>query len=234
MSTKIEFAVQMTCEKCVSAVRKSLDVAGVEKVDVNLQTGSVVVDTTLTTEDIQKRLESSGRKAVVKGLAGSLAGVAILDTGNHNVQGVVRFVQINQNTCIVDGTIDGLNPGVHGLFVHETGDISRGCDSVGDCYNPKLQMNGDERLYGNLGSITAEKNGRAAFRLQDSIITLSDVIGRSLVVTEHPGTSNEDIGKRLACGIIARSSGLFQNPKTICACDGISIWDERNKPKSTL
>lgn len=34
---------------------------------------------------------------------------------------------------------------------------------------------------------------------------------------------------RLACGIIARSSGLFQNTKKICACDGLTIWDERDR-----
>lgn len=35
---------------------------------------------------------------------------------------------------------------------------------------------------------------------------------------------------RLACGIIARSAGLFQNPKQICACDGITLWEERDRP----
>lgn len=35
---------------------------------------------------------------------------------------------------------------------------------------------------------------------------------------------------RLACGIIARSAGLFQNPKQICACDGLTIWEERGRP----
>ena len=35
---------------------------------------------------------------------------------------------------------------------------------------------------------------------------------------------------RLGCGIIARSAGLFENTKKICACDGVSLWDERNKP----
>ena len=34
----------------------------------------------------------------------------------------------------------------------------------------------------------------------------------------------------MACGIIARSAGLFQNPKKVCACDGVTIWDERNVP----
>lgn len=34
---------------------------------------------------------------------------------------------------------------------------------------------------------------------------------------------------RLSCGIIARASGLFQNTKKICACDGVTLWDERDR-----
>lgn len=35
---------------------------------------------------------------------------------------------------------------------------------------------------------------------------------------------------RIVCGIIARSSGLFENNKKICACDGVTLWEERNVP----
>lgn len=35
---------------------------------------------------------------------------------------------------------------------------------------------------------------------------------------------------RIACGIIARSSGLFENNKKICACDGVTLWEERDVP----
>ena len=41
--------------------------------------------------------------------------------------------------CIVEGTLDGLEPGEHGLAVHEAGDVSRGCHSLGDHYNPRLE-----------------------------------------------------------------------------------------------
>lgn len=34
----------------------------------------------------------------------------------------------------------------------------------------------------------------------------------------------------IACGIIARSAGILQNFKKICACDGVTLWDERYKP----
>lgn len=104
-----------------------------------------------------------------------------------------------------------------------------GCNSVGECFNPSSFPSGKGR-YGELGSVTVDNNGRANFRLENKVVKLSDVIGRSLVITE--GLHSK--GKRLTCGIIARSSGLFQNPKTICACDGVSIWDERNKPKSKV
>lgn len=44
------------------------------------------------------------------------------------IKGVVRFVQINENECVVDGTIDGLSPGNHGIHVYECGDLSNGCE----------------------------------------------------------------------------------------------------------
>ena len=55
---------------------------------------------------------------------------------DRNVQGVTRFVQLDDDTCVVEGTIDGLTPGMHGLHVHECGDLSSGCDSTGEHFNP--------------------------------------------------------------------------------------------------
>jgi len=37
-------------------------------------------------------------------------------------------------------------------------------------------------------------------------------------------------GAGVACGIIARSAGIGENVKKICQCDGVTLWDERNKP----
>jgi len=44
-----------------------------------------------------------------------------------DVKGVVRFIQLDENECVIDGVVDGLTPGPHGLHVHECGDISAGC-----------------------------------------------------------------------------------------------------------
>lgn len=124
-STEIEFAVHMTCENCVNAVKKCLQSEPeIKSFDVDLTSNRVIVETTLGVEEVKKKLESTGRKVVVKG-AGSQAGVAILDIGDKGIQGVVRFFQ-NRGTCVVDGTVDGLKPGKHGLAIHECGDVSNG------------------------------------------------------------------------------------------------------------
>lgn len=99
-----------------------------------------------------------------------------------------------------------------------------GCDSVGDVFHPT--NSGDCRPCGDLGPIEVANDGRASFRREDHVLKLTDIIGRSLVVNAE--------GKRVVCGVIARSAGLFQNPKTICACDGVTIWDEKVPPKAVL
>lgn len=56
------------------------------------------------------------------------AAVAMLGGSTGGINGIIRFVQINENECLVDGTIDGLTPGNHGIHVYECGDLSNGCD----------------------------------------------------------------------------------------------------------
>lgn len=43
------------------------------------------------------------------------------------IKGVIRFAQTSEG-CVIDGTVDGLTPGEHGIHIHECGDISKGCD----------------------------------------------------------------------------------------------------------
>nr|XP_050856597.1 copper chaperone for superoxide dismutase isoform X4 [Vespula vulgaris] len=219
---KIEFAVNMTCQKCVNTVRESLlDLNGIENLDISLERGTVVVETNLPFTLIQEKIEKSGKKAVLKGYG---------------------------EGCIVDGTVDGLEPGQHGIHIHECGDISKGCESVGEHFNPYNSIHGgpeddiSKKHIGDLGNIEADNNGRALFRKINQFLTVSDIIGRSLVITDKPddlGKGNDkqskidgNSGERLACGIIARSSSLFQNTKKICACDGLTIWDERESTHS--
>ncbi|XP_020295228.1 copper chaperone for superoxide dismutase isoform X2 [Pseudomyrmex gracilis] len=252
-SAKIEFEVPMTCEKCVESISKSIaDLEGIQNIDISLERGTVIVETSLPHSIIQERIEGTGKQAVLKGYGSESSAVSMLG-GNSGysignlVKGVIRFVQTSEG-CIIDGTIDGLAPGEHGMHVHECGDISKGCESVGEHFNPNNSPHGgpeDElsrRHIGDLGNISADTTGRAIFRKIDKFITVSDIIGRSLIITEDPddlgrGNSpeskiNGNSGTKLACGIIARASGLYQNTKKICACDGLTIWDERDRARA--
>lgn len=47
--------------------------------------------------------------------------------GAGSVQGVVRFLQLSKEACLIDGTIDGLDPGPHGLHIHTLGDLTQHC-----------------------------------------------------------------------------------------------------------
>ncbi|XP_071774159.2 copper chaperone for superoxide dismutase [Centroberyx gerrardi] len=246
--TKLEFAVQMTCESCANTVRAALEGRpGVKSVSIDVGKEEVLVESALTSAEVQALIENTGRRAVLKGIGGSEqdlgAAVAML-AGVGAVQGVVRFLQLSEERCLIDGTIDGLEPGTHGLHVHTLGDLTQDCLSCGEHYNPFGRQHGgpgdSERHVGDLGNIVAGPDGRASFRLEDPQLKVWDVIGRSLVVDAgeddlgrggHPlSTLTGNSGDRLACGIIARSAGLFQNPKQICACDGITLWEERDRP----
>ncbi|CAH2324790.1 copper chaperone for superoxide dismutase [Pelobates cultripes] len=246
---KMEFAVQMTCEKCVNAVKKSLEyVKDVQSVSVSLELETVLVETTLAAQEILSLLESTGMKAVLKGMGSNDsknngAAVAII-SGEDAIQGVVRFLQVSEDNCIIDGTLDGLSPGLHGIHIHEYGDISEGCASCGEHYNPDGNTHGGpgdiDRHVGDLGNIFANDDGRAIFRVENNRLKVWDIIGRSLVVDEKEDDLGQgylplskitgNSGKRLAFGIIARSAGLYENVKKICSCDGVTIWEERDCP----
>jgi Cu/Zn superoxide dismutase len=51
--------------------------------------------------------------------------------------GDIDFVQLYENGPVkLNGTISKLNPGEHGLNVHELGDVRHGCKAAGDHFNP--------------------------------------------------------------------------------------------------
>uniref|UniRef100_A0A8V0X7P9 Superoxide dismutase copper chaperone n=1 Tax=Gallus gallus TaxID=9031 RepID=A0A8V0X7P9_CHICK len=202
-SCTLEFAVQMSCESCAEAVRAALEGApGVRLLELRPETQTVLLEAEVGAERVKELLESSGRRAVLRGMgvpAGSpgdprggdtTAAVAALSGG---VRGLVRFLQVSPELCVVDGVIDGLRPGPHGLHVHEFGDTSEGCESCGDHYNPDGECHGgpqdEHRHAGDLGNVWADAEGRAAFRMEDTRLKVWDIIGRSVVVDAEPQTA---------------------------------------------
>lgn len=56
-----------------------------------------------------------------------LGSAVAMMSGVGSIQGVVRFLQLSEGRCLIDGTIDGLEPGPHGLHVHALGDLTLDC-----------------------------------------------------------------------------------------------------------
>ena len=119
------------------------------------------------------------------------------------VGGVVNLVQYPGEKTQLYGKIDGLSPGKHGFHVHEFGDQSSGCDSLGGHYNPT----GAHVPAGDLIAAEANYEGRAIVSQAGCDLDLygdKSIIGRSLVLHHDP-----EGGHRIACCTI----GLYSGPK---------------------
>lgn len=142
--------------------------------------------------------------------------VAVL---SGKVKGVVRFLTRDEKTT-VKYDITGLKDGLHGFHVHKCGDLTKGCVSGCEHFNPNNNghggRTGSERHAGDLGNIRS-RNGRAtgsftAVGISVNPITSHSVVGRMVIVhadeddlgkgrdTESAITGNA--GERLACGVI--------------------------------
>ncbi|CAG2195080.1 CCS [Mytilus edulis] len=132
-------------------------------------------------------METAHCLPIPKGKPNLGAAVALMDTGlDSKVKGVVRFVQVDDSTCVVDGTLDGLLPGKYGVYLHEFGDISAGCNSCGDILGKSLN-----KPVGEIGEITST-SGEAEFRVTNNNFKVWDIIDLVCYMTRH---SQQTIGK---------------------------------------
>ncbi|CAG8515791.1 17537_t:CDS:2 [Acaulospora morrowiae] len=253
---KTEYAVKMECESCVESVRNVLEkIPGIHRFDVDLQDQRVVVEGTAPPSLVSRHLKETGKTVIVRGqgtIKGDHAGasVCILESYTYTPldkdqpmpqirpQGLIRMVQIDDNNCLIDVTVQGISPGYHGIHIHELGDISEGPSSTGGHYNPENAEHGDiERGHvGDLGNIFVDEKGWGDLVVESSRIKVWDVIGRSIVISHR----EDDLGKGdnvqskidgnsgpgIIAGIIARSAGAFENMKKVCACSGKTLWEE--------
>ncbi|XP_043587501.1 superoxide dismutase [Cu-Zn], chloroplastic-like [Bombus pyrosoma] len=141
------------------------------------------------------------------------------NAGMKNVTGELTLVQCEDNLIEITGKVYGLTPGLHGIHVHEKGDLRDGCMSTGPHFNPENVTHGGQnspvRHVGDLGNILANESGVADVNIKDSIISFTgnnNIIGRAIVI--HSGeddlgrgssplsASTGNSGDRWACGII--------------------------------
>jgi Cu-Zn family superoxide dismutase len=161
---------------------------------------------------------TTGAQGTDKMAAAPTKAVCVLQSlSDSKVTGVVYFTQ-KGDMIEVTGTISGLTPGKHGFHVHEFGDMtdSKGM-SAGGHFNPDGKMHGSphaaDRHVGDLGNITADKDGVATLNFTDKVIALQgghSILGRGLIV--HAKEDDEktqptgDAGGRVAGGVIGVAS----------------------------
>ncbi|XP_067848404.1 superoxide dismutase [Cu-Zn]-like [Heptranchias perlo] len=141
------------------------------------------------------------------------------DQVDGTVRGTVTFEWDDTEEVLIKGTIEGLKPGKHGLYVCAFGNVVNGNSSSGVHYNPCDKKHGgpndEERHVGDLGNVEANDDGVAKFEMHDRLLRLAgnySVIGHALVVTENEddlgkGENDESLvagnaGKGLAWGVI--------------------------------
>nr|UYX49683.1 SOD [Darna trima granulovirus] len=138
-----------------------------------------------------------------------------------DVTGVICFDQPTPNTPVrISGYINNLPSGNHGFHIHEFGDVTNGCTSAGEHYNPYHKQHGGpnslERHMGDLGNVYSSGSSiKTYIDMSDNYISLYgpySVLGRSLVIhamEDDYGTGTNELskttgnsGSRLGCGII--------------------------------
>jgi len=145
-----------------------------------------------------------------------VAAVAVLHpTAGNQVHGVVTFTKVRDGVKIV-ADIEGLSPGEHGFHIHELGDCTAfDGNSAGGHFNPDGTPHvaptaaTNNRHIGDLGNITAHKNGKAHLELVDSLLAFDgphSVIGRGVIVHANKDDLASQptgaAGSRVACGVI--------------------------------
>ena len=136
---------------------------------------------------------------------------------SDKVKGTILLMQKPGTPTMIKGRIEGLKPGEHGFHIHEFGDMSDGCKSMGGHYNPDGVDHGDleQGHVGDLGNVSADDSGIADFTIVAKRVDLvgdRSVVGRGMVIhkdkddlgrggdAESKKTGNA--GDRLACGVI--------------------------------
>ncbi len=132
------------------------------------------------------------------------------------VQGTALFVEKNGEVSL-ECKLTGLNPGIHGIHIHEKADCSAtDAASAGGHWNPTFKKHGKwsdaEHHKGDIGNFTANEKGEATitFKTNEWCIgcgdNTKDILGKGLIVHEKPDDfvtqPTGNAGARVACSAI--------------------------------
>ena len=137
----------------------------------------------------------------------------VYPTQGNTVSGTVTFTKVSGGVKVV-ADLQGLNPGKHGIHIHECGDCSAADGmSAGGHFNPMSKSHGAPmdamRHEGDMGNIVADASGKAHLEYVDTAISLdglTSIIGRSVIIHKNEDDLKTqptgNAGARVACGVI--------------------------------
>ena len=154
--------------------------------------------------------------------------IAIAFFNDKKIKGTIHFYETKNNNILIDINLQGFKKNsIHGMHIHEAGDLTEQCMGACAHFNPTHQnhggINSKIRHVGDLGNIKADENGNITMKIQDNIIKLRgskfNIIGRSVVIHEDEddnGLGGHDdslqtghSGARIACSVIGYSKKMF-------------------------
>lgn len=160
--------------------------------------------------------------------------VAIFDPmssfNSKKIVGSVKFHQCEEGRPTkVHISLSNLPPNTtRGFHFHTYGDLSQGCKTLCEHFNPTNKLHGSNLLYGNdrhagdsINNITSDEKGVVNIIYMDDMIGLTgnnSVVGRSVVIHENQdnlgiyryensekgklSATTGDAGSRIACSVI--------------------------------
>ena len=151
------------------------------------------------------------------GGAKARATAKIESRSGSRVTGSAVFVAAADQVAL-EVKLEGLEPGVHAVHLHEKGDCSASDGtSAGDHWNPTQQQHGEwghsPFHLGDIGNVHAGPDGRATIKLETDRWSIgtgaaNDILNRSVIVhakaddftTQPTGAA----GGRIGCGVIEK------------------------------
>lgn len=137
----------------------------------------------------------------------------IYPTKGNTASGIVTFTKVDDGIKVT-ADIHGLMPGDHGFHIHQYGDCSAdNGTSAGGHFNPENMHHAgptdSKRHEGDMGNITADKNGDAHLEWTDALLSFygeNSVIGRGIIIhadkDDLKSQPTGNAGGRVGCGVI--------------------------------
>lgn len=230
-SFEATYAIPMHCGNCTDDIKKCIDgIPGIEKMKFDVEQQMLSINGNVAPSSIIRTLQNCGHDAILRGAGKpNSSAVSILETHDHvdsakdtPVRGLARIVEVGERKTFFDITINGVpKAGKYYASIHENGDISDGPTSTGSIWHKfaePIECNGtsdlDPKLYSGQAFLKAPVN-------------VWELIGRGFVVTTNQEHKVGIPGDYDICGVIARSAGVWENDKQVCACSGKTVWQER-------